>query len=88
MSNPKSPKPHASVKDFYTIADVAALLCTSENRVREFASRRDDPLPLRRLRNRKRGTSITRMELQEWVTRNSVLVNCEKARAQGKDGKI
>lgn len=64
---------HIPLKDYYSVADVSALLGIGENEVRRLAGRPDDPLPFRRLANRVRGMFIARLELVEWVQRNAVL---------------
>lgn len=65
---------HVPLKDYYSIADVSALLGIGENEVRRLAERPSDPLPFRRLSHRLRGMFIARRELMDWIQRNTVLV--------------
>lgn len=78
-------RPHVPLKDFYSVEDVSALLGIGENLVRALASRKEDPLPFRRLHGKVRGMFIPRAELGAWVTRNSFLV-AAKDGERGKHG--
>lgn len=81
----KQVKPHVPLKDFYSVEDVSALLGIGENLVRALASRKEDPLPFRRLHGKVRGMFIPRAELGAWVMRNSFLV-AAKDGERGKHG--
>lgn len=82
----KQVKPHVPLKDFYSVEDVSALLGIGENLVRELASRKEDPLPFRRLNGKVRGMFISRAEFRAWVMENSFLVAMENDE-RGKHGK-
>ena len=81
MTNNKRTTPQVPMKDYYTVQDVAALLGTSQDRIREYASRPVDPMPFRLLPGLTRGMFINRMDLADWVWKNTVLAY--KAKAKG-----
>lgn len=83
MTNNKHTTPQIPMKDFYTVQDVAILLGTGVNRVRELANRKVDPLPFRCFAGIARGMFINRIDLADWVKRNTTLVSERKARDPG-----
>ena len=72
MTNTKHTTPQVPIKDIYTVRDAAILLCTTEERVRELATREEDPLPFRCFPERSRGMFILRIEFSKWVLRNTI----------------
>ena len=72
MTNTKHTTPQVPIKDIYTVRDAAILLCTTEERVRELATREEDPLPFRCFPDRSRGMFILRIEFSKWVLRNTI----------------
>lgn len=84
MTNTKHTTPQIPVKDIYSVRDAAILLGTTEDRIRELAARKEDPLPFRRLPDRTRGMFILRTEFAAWVVKNTVPVSIRK-RGAGSD---
>ena len=54
-----------------SVAEIAILLRVSRNAVYEWSLLEDDPLPLRRMMDRKRGRFAFRDELLEWSKRHA-----------------
>ena len=63
----KQPVP---IKDVYSPYEAASLLGIKVNRIWELSRRREDPFPLRRLTEMKRGSIVFRDEMLEWARRN------------------
>lgn len=59
-------------EDFYSVDEVARLLHISPDRVRSFAKRDNNPLPIRHFEKGARGSIIVRKELIDWVIENTV----------------
>lgn len=78
MTNTKHTTPQIPIKDIYSVRDAAILLCTTEERVRELATREHDPLPFRCFSDRSRGMFVLRGEFADWIVRNTTLVNLRK----------
>lgn len=65
---------HIPIKDFYTPYDAAVLLGTNPTTIWKMSNREHDPLPLKRMIGRKRGSVIFRQDLIEWARRNFVQI--------------
>ena len=84
MTNTKHTTPQIPVKDIYSVRDAAILLGTTEDRVRELASREVDPLPFRCFPDRMRGMFILRSEFAAWVKAHTMPV-CQRKRGAARD---
>lgn len=84
MMNTKHTTPQIPVKDIYSVRDAAILLGTTEDRVRELASREIDPLPFRCFPDRMRGMFILRSEFAAWVKAHTMPV-CQRKRGAARD---
>lgn len=58
-------------KEYYSLAETARLLHVHVRRIRELATRREDPLPFRRFPGQQRGAFIHREDLRTWLERNT-----------------
>ena len=85
MTNAKHTTPQIPVKDIYSVRDAAILLCTTEERVRELATREEDPLPFRCFSDRSRGMFVLRSEFSEWLMRNTIPANLRKLKGRKND---
>lgn len=87
MTNTKHTTPQIPIKDFYTVDDVAILLCTGKDRISELANREHDPLPFRCFSSISRGMFIYRPDLAEWVMRNTDLARFRKLKGASNDAR-
>lgn len=55
--------------------DVAEALGTNQSKVLEYASRRDDPLPLRYIKGKRNGGFVIVEEFDDWIRRNTCFHN-------------
>lgn len=58
--------------DVYSVDEVARLLHISPDRVRSFAKRDNDPLPIRRFKGGARGSFVLRGELIDWLVESTI----------------
>lgn len=87
MTNNKHTTPQVPMKDYYSVQDVAALLGTSQDRIREYANRPIDPMPFRLLPGLTRGMFINRQDLADWVWSNTVLACKIKGKGPRDEGR-
>ena len=59
------------VQDTYSVEEIAILFRVSRNSVYEWYKQKDDPLPLRRMKGKKRGFFAYCDELLEWSKRHA-----------------
>lgn len=65
-------KEYVIPQDVYSVDEVARLLHISPDRVRSFAKRDNDPLPIRHFKGGARGSLVLRDELIDWLVKNTV----------------
>ena len=65
--------PAGIVGEYLTIPEVARLLHRRTTVIREYATRREDPLPFRIFEDQGKGPLIHRDDLREWWVRNTVI---------------
>ena len=61
------------VVEYYSMLEVAKMLHVHHSRVKEWATRTDDPLPFRIFPGMRRGAFISREDLYAWLSENTVL---------------
>ena len=75
MASTKNPYPYAKtpvpMQDFYSVEEIAILLRVGTNRIYAWHQDKEDPLPLRRIKGKRRGYFVIREELLEWVRRHT-----------------
>ena len=66
------------MSDYMTVKQLAEETGWDEKNIRAYAQDSNDPLPIRYVKNRKRGGIVIVDEVSEWIRRNSRLYS-EKA---------